>query len=207
MRSLFLKNICQDVRLWLLNSTCLSSLKCHHFPTTFHSAVCSVCITMLQGLAGKATFPWVVLFCENNFSSFSWFWEQWRTTRNESKQEKIMLWAAEAAHMRQWWVLREHPLWPGWPALSSQWGWQRDLRHPGVSSTPQILPCEGQQYLCTAWCSFLFLYSKERAQFCSKIYTFCGFIMCLKDVVQTRRQPGELLSCTSLNAVLLFLRG
>lgn len=67
MRSLFLENICQDVRLWLFSSTCLSSLKCHHFPTTFHSAVCSVCIMTLQGLAEKANLPWVVLYCENNF--------------------------------------------------------------------------------------------------------------------------------------------
>lgn len=64
------------------------------------------------------------------------------------------------------------------PQLSvAQRGWQRDFRHPGVSSTPQIHLCEEQQDV--ACCFF--------TQFSSEIYSFWGSIMYLKEVVQTRR--------------------
>lgn len=192
--SLFLQNFCQDVRLWLLRSTFLSSLKCHHFPTTFHSAVCSMCITTLQGLAEKANFPWVVLYCENNFlhsADFESSEEQPGMSQTKkqscSEQLKLLTWASDGCWGSTLCGQAGLP-----SALSSPVGMTKGLEAlRGVLHSPDT-PLGG-----TAECGLLCLYSKERAQFGSEIYSFFGFIMCLKEVVQTRRQPGELLCCTS----------
>lgn len=99
--SIFWQNFSQDGRLQLLSSPCLSSLKCHHFPTTFHPMVCPTYRPVLQGLGEKAHFPWVALHCESHFlCPAGWSWDQWRGNGNESNKELVVLWAVEASCVR-----------------------------------------------------------------------------------------------------------
>lgn len=189
--SLFWQDFCQDDGLWLLSSPCLSSLKCHHFPTTFHPTVCSMCRTTLQGLGGKAHFPPVVLHCENHFLYSADFETQWRAARNESNQEAITLGAAEAAHMRP--VMGAKGANTMARLASPQllvvlWWWRRNSLCPGMSSTPQIHCCEWWQYVAGCFCTR----QGKGHNWVLKPYMFWGFIMDLKEVVQRRRWPWEL---------------
>lgn len=183
---------------WLLSSFCLFSLKCHCFSTTFHQ----------QWKYAELNFgAWekkhICFALWKSLSPFSWLW---RAARNESNQEVIMLWAAEAAHMGL--VMGAKGANPMARLASPQlfvapWWWWRDSLCPGMSSTPQILHCEWQQYEACMSMSMSSMRQGKGHNLVLKLHAFWGLIMDLKEVVQRRGWPGK---CVFLHFVKAFIR-